>query len=210
MTVPKWVKSNKISKAIKKGLKSNSTTSENIIENSSQMKQGKINLVNQHKYHIDNFVDMPEPIEIGNDEYQVSLRDAVMISNCRNCSIIIHKKFNKLEINECNNVNVRFSSIIGALDIENSISCNVESTGFTPCINIDSSQSVRVTIPQENSDNVEISSSGAGSAEILIKSSDESAEQICHIIPFQYVHKIVNGELESKRSPLYGTRRINP
>lgn len=163
------------------------------------VQEGKITFQEPNRYFVDGYKNWHEPIEVDN----AKMKDGILITRCENVTIKLPNKVTKIELAKCKQVNLFCPAVISSCDIQHTDSCVIEFTQRCPGLAISNSQSLKVYIPRDSMEGLEIASSGDGTANIMVPDKDDPSEYKEVPVPFQFVHHFKGEKLVSEVSPLY-------
>lgn len=145
-----------------------------------------------NKWLIENFDSPSGPVEV-----EVSLQQSLLITKCKNTTIVLKGKANAISIDNCPRTQILVESLVSSVDVIKSPNFAVQITGSVPTIMLDQVDGASVYLSAESL-GTEVFNSKCSSINIVLppeKEEDDSKE--CPL-PEQIVTRIKGGKLVSE------------
>ncbi|KAK4504825.1 hypothetical protein PRZ48_002787 [Zasmidium cellare] len=145
-----------------------------------------------NKWLIENFDSPSAPVEV-----EVSLQQSLLITNCKNTTIVLKGKANAISIDNCPRLQILVESLVSSVDVIKSPNFAVQITGALPTIMLDQVDGASIYLSAESL-HTEVFTSKCSSINVVLppeKEEDDSKE--CPL-PEQIVTRVKGGKLVSE------------
>lgn len=154
-------------------------------------KEGKKEL-DGNKWLIENFDSPSVPIEV-----EVSQTQSILISRCKNTTIILKGKANAVSIDNCARTQLLVETLISSVDVIKSPNFAIQVTGSLPTIMMDQVDGAAVYLGKESL-HTEVFTSKCSSVNIVLPPSGDEDDSVECPLPEQLRTFIKDGKLVSE------------
>ncbi|CAK4031121.1 Adenylyl cyclase-associated [Lecanosticta acicola] len=161
------------------------------ISSTSTKKEGKKEL-DGNKWLIENFDSPSAPVEV-----EVSLTQSLLITKCKNTTIILKGKANAISIDNCPRTQILVETLVSSVDVIKSPNFAVQITGTVPTIMLDQVDGASVYLGAESL-NTEVFTSKCSSINIVLPPKSEDADSKECPLPEQIRTYLKDGRLVSE------------
>jgi len=121
----------------------------------------------------------------------VQMKQAVYISNCSNCGIVIPDKAKQITVDRCQKTRVQFKSVVSTFEIVNSSGCLAQVDEYAPSVAIDKTQGFQLILTAVSIKNPpEIVTSNVSELNLTVPGATEQHDPVEHPLPEQYLTKL--------------------
>ena len=168
-----------------------SSMRQNSTNNTPMKKEGKKEL-DGNKWLIENFDSPSAPIEV-----EVSLTQSLLITKCKNTTIILKGKANAISIDNCPRTQILVETLVSSVDVIKSPNFAIQITGTVPTIMLDQVDAASVYLG-EQSLSTEVFTSKCSSINVVLPPKSEDADSTECPLPEQIRTYIKDGKLVSE------------
>lgn len=145
-----------------------------------------------NKWLIENFDSPSQPVEV-----EVSLTQSLLISRCKNTTIILKGKANAISIDNSPRTQMLVETLVSSIDVIKSPNFAVQITGTLPTIMLDQVDGAQVYLGKESM-NTEVFTSKCSSVNIVLPPETEQDDSKECPLPEQMRTYIKDGKLVSE------------
>ncbi|KAF2154154.1 hypothetical protein K461DRAFT_277254 [Myriangium duriaei CBS 260.36] len=145
-----------------------------------------------NKWFIENFESPSTPIEI-----EVTMAHSILISRCKNTTIVLRGKANAVSIDNCSRTNLIVDNLVSSVDVVKCPNFALQVTGSLPTVMMDQVDGASIYLSTESL-HTEVYTSKSSSINVVLPPAKEEDDSVECPLPEQIRTFVRNGKLVSE------------